>query len=54
MTTDISELIPRLFAPGIISNSLWLLDNSAKKTSMRFAFEVSASLRPTNFSALRF
>jgi hypothetical protein len=39
---------------GIISNILWwLLDNSAKKTSMRFASEVLASLQLTDITALR-
>ena len=41
------------FARGIIPNRLGLLDNSAKKTSMRFAFEVLASLRLALRTSLR-
>jgi hypothetical protein len=45
------DLITIRFGIGIISNSLWLLENLAKKTSIRFAFEVLVSLRLKIFTS---
>jgi hypothetical protein len=45
------DFITIRFGIVIISNSLWLLDNLAKKTSIRFAFEVLVSLRLKIFTS---